>query len=310
MYLSSLGPTVATTVSPTGSPPNVLLSFRVSPLRTTWMHIAGTLGALRGIYMNEGLTSLWRGMGPTIVGVMPSRAIYFSTYGAAKGWLAGHLNEGQENALVHLGSALTAGVVTSTATNPIWLVKTRMQLQSGEAKGKGGEAAKIGSGKALHPAASPPMYRNSLHCLQVVAKTEGLRGLYKGLTASYLGTVEGTIQWVLYEKLKRMRSLHRANHARPDPAALTWTDYFLTAASAKLVAAIIAYPHEVLRTRLREDGGKYSGLLQTALRILREEGPTAYYGGMTAHLMRVVPNSAIMFFCYECIVLAYGRLAP
>lgn len=296
------------------------LSFRVSPLRATWMHIVGTLEALRGIYVNEGLTSLWRGMGPTIVGVMPSRAIYFSTYGAAKGWLAGNLNEGRENALVHLGSALTAGIVTSTATNPIWLVKTRMQLQSGEAKSrsKGGSLGRTGGvaggggigGKAAGLALETPMYRNSLHCLQVVAKTEGLRGLYKGLTASYLGTAEGTIQWVLYEKLKRMRSQYRARHASsPSDAAasLTWADYFLTAASAKLVAAIIAYPHEVLRTRLREGGGKYTGLLQTAMRILREEGPTAYYGGMTAHLMRVVPNSAIMFFCYECLVLAYGK---
>lgn len=301
-----------------GPPPAMTLSFRASPLRTTWMHIAGTLEALRGIYVNEGLASLWRGMGPTIVGVMPSRAIYFSTYGAAKGWLAGNLNEGRENAWVHLGSALTAGIVTSTATNPIWLVKTRMQLQSGEGTNmsKGGQIASGrtgGGGKMAGLAMETPVYRNSLHCLQMVARTEGLRGLYKGLTASYLGTAEGTIQWVLYEKLKRMRSQYRARHAPPNSdgvASLTWADYFLTAASAKLVAAIIAYPHEVLRTRLREGGHKYNGLLQTTMRILREEGPTAYYGGMTAHLMRVVPNSAIMFFCYECLVLAYGKFMP
>lgn len=143
------------------------LSFRTSPIRTTWMHISGTLGSLKSIYVNEGVTAMWRGMGPTIVGVMPSRAIYFSTYSKSKQLLAA-LNGGQENSLIHLASALTAGIVTSTATNPVWLVKTRMQLQS--------------SSKSANP-----IYRNSFHCLQVVAKTEGLRGLYKGLTASYLG---------------------------------------------------------------------------------------------------------------------------
>jgi solute carrier family 25, member 33/36 len=29
------------------------------------------------------------------------------------------------------------------------------------------------------------------------------------------------------------------------------------------------------------------------------------YGGMTAHMMRVVPNSAIMFFCYEFLTHLY-----
>lgn len=271
------------------------LSFRAAPVRAAWMHVLGTVNSLRAIYTNEGLGALWRGMGPTVVGVMPSRAIYFSTYSKTKHFLA-HLNDGRENSWVHLASAISAGIVTSTATNPIWLVKTRMQLQSGPA--------------------SSPAYRNSLHCFRMVAKTEGLRGLYKGLTASYLGTMEGTIQWVLYERMKRAVAIHRNRLAGHDysphhvsTAHLTWLDFFLTAASAKLVAAVVAYPHEVLRTRLREDTGKYRGLLQTAVRIAREEGLAAYYGGMTAHLMRVVPNSAIMFFCYEFLLHAYNRMS-
>ena len=271
------------------------LPSRATPLRTVYSHIVGTLMALKNIYTVEGPSALWRGMGPTIVGVMPSRAIYFSTYSTSK-QLFVNLNEGGENSLIHLSAALTAGVVTSTATNPIWLIKTRMQLQSDQA------ASMV-----------KPAYLNSLHCLKVVCRTEGVRGLYKGLTASYLGSLEGTIQWVLYEKLKKIVSQHRQQQSRSTPvlssSSMTWLDFFLTAASAKLVAAIVAYPHEVLRTRLRENNEKYRGLLQTAVRIAREEGLAAYYGGMTAHLMRVVPNSAIMFFCYEFLVHGYSRLA-
>lgn len=32
-----------------------------------------------------------------------------------------------------------------------------------------------------------------------IIKQEGLRGLYRGMSASYLGVSEGVIQWVLYE---------------------------------------------------------------------------------------------------------------
>jgi solute carrier family 25 protein 33/36 len=49
---------------------------------------------------------------------------------------------------------------------------------------------------------------------------------------------------------------------------------------------------------------KYTKLWQTAALIYREEGMAALYGGMTAHLMRVVPNAAILFFTYEFIVRA------
>lgn len=56
-------------------------------------------------------------------------------------------------------------------------------------------------------------YRNSWHCLQTVVKEEGIRGLYKGLSASYLGISESTIQFVTYEWLKAKLRERRIGHA-------------------------------------------------------------------------------------------------
>jgi solute carrier family 25, member 33/36 len=64
-----------------------------------------------------------------------------------------------------------------------------------------------------------------------------------------------------------------------------------------------------LRTRLREQRAvvpgaphKYTGLLQALKLIAKEEGVAGLYGGMSTHLLRVVPNAAIMFWTYEKVV--------
>jgi solute carrier family 25 protein 33/36 len=63
---------------------------------------------------------------------------------------------------------------------------------------------------------------------------------------------------------------------------------------------------KVLRTRLRQphvDGVvKYRGLAQTLRTVLAEEGARALYGGLSAHLMRVIPNAAVMFCIYEGVL--------
>lgn len=63
---------------------------------------------------------------------------------------------------------------------------------------------------------------------------------------------------------------------------------------------------QVIRTRLRQplvNGEvKYKGLVQTLRLVIAEEGAKSLYGGLSAHLMRVIPNAAVMFFVYESIM--------
>lgn len=172
--------------------------------------------------------------------------------------------------------------MTATCTNPIWVVKTRLQLSASRQQSE--------------------QYRNALDCVVKILRHEGVRGMYKGLSASYLGVAEGTIQWVLYERLKGINS--RTTGRGP---VAEWAGMLGSAGAAKCVASLITYPHEVLRTRLRQPVGpdgvvKYSGLLQTLRLVLAEEGARALYGGLSAHLMRVVPNAAVMYSIYEGVL--------
>uniref|UniRef100_UPI00398F6E91 solute carrier family 25 member 36-like isoform X2 n=1 Tax=Pristiophorus japonicus TaxID=55135 RepID=UPI00398F6E91 len=80
------------------------------------------------ILEKEGVRSLFRGLGPNLVGVAPSRAIYFAAYSGAKENLCKVLKP--DSTSVHICAATFAGFTSVTATNPIWLVKTRMQLDT------------------------------------------------------------------------------------------------------------------------------------------------------------------------------------
>jgi solute carrier family 25, member 33/36 len=62
-----------------------------------------------------------------------------------------------------------------------------------------------------------------------------------------------------------------------------------------------------VRTRLRQAPTKkgllkYTGLYQCFRLVWKEEGFTALYGGLTPHLLRVVPSTAIIFGVYELTI--------
>ncbi|SMN19599.1 similar to Saccharomyces cerevisiae YBR192W RIM2 Mitochondrial pyrimidine nucleotide transporter [Maudiozyma saulgeensis] len=264
------------------------------------LHFKETCGILGNVYRQEGFRSLFKGLGPNLVGVIPARSINFFTYGTTKELYSKAFNNGQESPLIHLMSAATAGWATSTATNPIWMIKTRVQLDK---------------------AGTTRQYANSWDCLKSIIKHEGVRGLYKGLSASYLGSVEGILQWLLYEQMKLMiktRSIEKfghddEKHKSTGERVKEWCQRSGSAGLAKFIASIVTYPHEVVRTRLRQspvENGKikYTGLLQSFRVIIKEEGFKSMYSGLTPHLMRTVPNSIIMFGTWEVVIRLLSQI--
>ena len=90
---------------------------------------------LKFIYLTEGIFGLWKGIGPNLMGVAPSRAIYFWAYSTSKKNINAMLpRKNRDTPFVHVVSAMSAGFSASTTTNPIWLIKTRLQLDRATSK--------------------------------------------------------------------------------------------------------------------------------------------------------------------------------
>ncbi len=243
----------------------------------------------RAIMEADGVSGFFRGLPPTLVGIIPSRSAYFYAYQQCKKALGPYLKEGSPpNALI---SGIAAGITGNTLTNPIWMVRTRMQLLA-------------------DPTAGQVNYSGYKDAITSIYKEEGIGGFYKGITASYWGCAEGAIQFIIYEQFKtrllaRQNRIRKRNGLIGETEKLPEWEYFCSAALAKGFASILTYPHEVARTRLREQARegifKYRGMWQTLGLIAREEGRAGLYAGMGVHLMKVVPNSAIMFLTYEVV---------
>ncbi|EPB67101.1 hypothetical protein ANCCEY_13809 [Ancylostoma ceylanicum] len=144
-----------------------------------------------------------------------------------------------------------------------------------------------------------------MEMIRRVYQREGIRGFYKGVTASYAGVSETMIQFVIYEHLRGY--LLRHHNDEDDKGKMDFLNFMVAGGCAKFIACVLAYPHEVVRTRLREESSVKRGFFRT-LYDLYKEGGRAMYRGLSVQLMRTVPNTAITMGTYEVVVYMLHQL--
>ncbi|KAL1924665.1 uncharacterized protein VTP21DRAFT_4319 [Calcarisporiella thermophila] len=238
----------------------------------------GTVGTLARIWREEGIRGLYRGLGPTVFGYLPTWAIYFSAYDFSKTRIAQYLGRGGGGGdwVVHILGAMIAGATSTTLTSPLWVIRTRLMTQSDYTSYR---------------------YRSTLHAFMSIFRDEGIRGFYKGLGPSLIGVSHVAVQFPLYEQLKIwLRS--------PNQDSTTF-QILIASSLSKMTASVATYPHEVIRTRLQNQTippFKYQGILHGVKVMMQEEGWRAFYKGMPTNLVRTVPASALTILTYELLV--------
>ncbi|KAI6714345.1 hypothetical protein PZA11_007810 [Diplocarpon coronariae] len=282
---------------------------------------SGMIGTGRVIWREEGLKGMYRGLGPIILGYLPTWAVYFTVYGRSKALFGEYI----ENVYgTNFCSSLVAGASSTMVTNPIWVIKTRLMSQV--------------SSKSTANGARPPWhYRSTFDAARKMYTTEGVLSFYSGLTPALLGLTHVGVQFPAYEYLKTKFTGQGMGKSAEGDDSSHWIGVFSASVLSKAIASSATYPHEVIRTRLQTQqrtmpsstseyaafrGGlegpeihgpaaplaktqtvrRYKGIVLTFKTILKEEGWRAFYAGMGTNMMRALPAATTTMLTYEWVM--------
>lgn len=236
----------------------------------------GFLGTFRTIFREEGIRGLYRGVVPVTVGYLPTWAIYFTVYERAKVFYPGFFSRTFDvnvNSLNHFAASITAGVSSSCLINPIWVVKTRLMIQTGK---------------------EDVVYKGTIDAFRKMYRAEGLGVFYSGLVPSLLGLVHVGIHFPVYEAMKSFLGV--------DSGTNKLARLLVASSVSKMIASTITYPHEILRTRLQmrsSSNAPRRTILEECSRIYRKDSFKGFYAGYFTNLARTVPASAVTLVSFE-----------
>lgn len=180
----------------------------------------GSIDCIRQVVAAEGWRGVFRGFDASVVGIFAWRGLYFGCYEAATMRLYGHRRGGTLWQRWGLAQAVTT--VAGTAVYPLDTVRRRMMMQALQQRAHGSAAVVSGGGAAAaNPAVMPAAvvtgegramahYSSSWQCARALARNEGARGLYRGLSANIIRGFGGAIMLVLFDEI---RSFMHGGHA-------------------------------------------------------------------------------------------------
>lgn len=278
-----------------------------------------TMDGLRKIARNEGVSTLWRGLSPTLLMAIPANIIYFTGYEWLRFNTKSPIQRTVQDEYAPLVAGASARVLAATAVGPIELFRTRLQ-------------ASHGSSAAGHLA-------DTFRGIKDMVGLHGYHSLWRGLTLTLWRDVPFSgMYWLGYETVRgkltdarerfrgrsldlegsgglgraRRRSQSRSSHQD------TFTDSFIAGAVSGAFASVATMPFDVgkTRTQVYRDSTASSGanaatgaaaatrpeeqsMVRLLWHILRTEGAAGLFKGWIPRTLKVAPACAIMISSYE-----------
>ncbi|KAM3821341.1 electrogenic aspartate/glutamate antiporter SLC25A13, mitochondrial [Vipera latastei] len=287
-YRFALG-SVAGAVGATAVYPIDLVKTRMQNQRSTGSFVGelmykNSFDCFKKVLRYEGFFGLYRGLLPQLLGVAPEKAIKLTVNDFVRDKFMHRDGSVPFPAEILAGGC--AGGSQVIFTNPLEIVKIRLQV-----------AGEITTGPRVSAL--------------TVLRDLGFFGLYKGAKACFLRDIPfSAIYFPCYAHTK---SAFAYEDGQVGPGYL-----LLAGAIAGMPAASLVTPADVIKTRLqvaaRAGQTTYSGVIDCFGKILREEGPRAFWKGAAARVFRSSPQFGVTLVTYELLqrwfYIDFGGVKP
>ncbi|GHJ87567.1 hypothetical protein NliqN6_3969 [Naganishia liquefaciens] len=249
---------------------------------------------VKKVYTNEGgVRAFYRGVLPQLVGVAPEKALKLTVNDFVRSKTMDP-ETGRISLFWELIAGGAAGGSQVIVTNPLEIIKIRLQLMGEMAKLEGPNAPRKG---AMH-----------------VVRSLGLLGLYQGASACLARDIPfSMIYFTAYAHLKKDFFGEGRNGKQ-----LSFGELLLAASIAGMPSAYLTTPFDCVKTRLQAErrAGQthYKGLIDALITIPKEEGFKALFKGGIARVIRSSPQFGVTLVTYELLKknfpFPYGDYKP
>ncbi|KAH8308000.1 putative tricarboxylate transport protein, mitochondrial [Drosophila kikkawai] len=242
----------------------------------------GSLDCVKKTVQQKGFFGLYRGLSVLLYGSVPKTASRFAVFECLKANSVdskGQLS-GTAKLLCGLGAGVAEGIV---AVTPMETIKT----------------------KFINDQRSPnPKFKGFFNGVGQIIKTDGIKGIYQGLTATVLK--QGSNQAIRFFGLETLKDLYKGDDPKkPVPKLLVGV--FGTIAGAASVLG--NNPLDVIKTRMQSlEASKYKNTAHCAKMILQNEGPAAFYKGTIPRLSRMWIEGGLTFMVFDTFMELFDKL--
>ncbi|XP_050439178.1 mitochondrial 2-oxoglutarate/malate carrier protein-like [Adelges cooleyi] len=244
-----------------------------------------SLQAIKNILKNESISGFYKGLSANLT----RQVVYTSTRIGAYNTISDELKQrGYTGFFYQIINSCSTGAFAAMISTPADVAVVRMTADG------------------RLPPDQRRNYKHVFDALSRIGKDEGIAGLWRGTVPTVSrAMVANVTQLMSYDHAKSYLSEKKG---MKDGLGLHTASSMVSGA----VYAVCSCPMDVLKTRIQQqkyvDGkGEYSGMVDAAHKLIKQEGVTALWKGLPFYYLRIAPATVLLFIYMETLTSAYRK---
>jgi solute carrier family 25 (adenine nucleotide translocator) protein 4/5/6/31 len=228
----------------------------------------------------QGFLSFWRGNLANVIRYFPTQALNFAFKDTYKNLFLKNVNKKEQFWRFFLGNLASGGAAGATSlcfVYPLDFARTRLAVDVGQHKNR--------------------EFNGLVDCLLKIVKSDGPIGLYRGFFVSVQGII--IYRAAYFGLFDTTKSVVMGDEGKALGFFTTW----LIAQIVTVNSGILSYPWDTVRRRMMMQSGRkdvlYKNTLDCAVKIMKNEGITAFFKGASANVIRGTGGALVLTFYDE-----------